>query len=56
MVAPGFSGGEAMAEFRPAAAWKYPLRAATDFLLIVLGLLVAIWPLVALVLILRLVF
>ncbi|HEX2236095.1 MAG TPA: hypothetical protein VHK89_07450 [Actinomycetota bacterium] len=45
-----------MAEFRSATAWKYPLRAATDLLLIVLGLLVATWPLVALVLILRLVF
>jgi hypothetical protein len=45
-----------MAQFRPATAWKYPLRAATDLLLILLGLLIAIWPLVALVLILQLVF
>ena len=45
-----------MAEFRPEAAWKYPIRAATDLFLIALGLLIAAWPLVAIVLILRFVF
>jgi hypothetical protein len=36
--------------------WKYPVRAAWDAVVIVLGLLLATWPLIALVLILKLVF
>ncbi len=46
-----------MADSRAASArpaWKYPLRAAADVALIVLGLLLALWPLLAIVLLIRL--
>jgi hypothetical protein len=37
-------------------AWKYPLRAGCDFAIIVLGLLLATWPLIVLFLLYKLIF
>jgi hypothetical protein len=45
-----------MADIRPAAAWKFPIRAAADIVVMLLGLLLATWPLIALVVLLKLVF
>ncbi|MFN2489563.1 MAG: hypothetical protein ABR529_07480 [Actinomycetota bacterium] len=45
-----------MASTQPVPLWKYPLRAAGDVVIMVLGLLLAFWPLVALVFILKLIF
>jgi hypothetical protein len=36
--------------------WKYPVRATLDVVVIVLGLLLATWPLIALVLVLKIIF
>jgi hypothetical protein len=45
-----------MAEMRPAAAWKYPVRAVADVAVMLLGLLLATWPLIALIVLLKLIF
>jgi hypothetical protein len=46
-----------MANVQPSPpAWKYPLRAASDLAVILLGLLLATWPLILLFVVLKLVF
>jgi hypothetical protein len=45
-----------MANAQPTPAWKYPLRAASDMAVIVLGFLLATWPLILLFVVLKLVF
>jgi hypothetical protein len=45
-----------MANAQPSQAWKYPLRAVSDFAVIVLGLLLATWPLIVLLLLIKIVF
>ena len=34
-----------MASTRPAPLWKYPIRAASDLVIMLLGLVLATWPL-----------
>jgi hypothetical protein len=48
----GKTGGDSMAS-QPIPAWKYPLRAATDVVVILLGFLLATWPLILLLVLLR---
>jgi hypothetical protein len=45
-----------MASTRPVQLWKYPVRAATDVAVMLLGLFLAIWPLVVLFVILKIIF
>jgi hypothetical protein len=45
-----------MANAQPTPAWKYPLRAASDVAVIVLGFLLATWPLIVLFVVLKLIF
>jgi hypothetical protein len=52
----GENGGSHMANAQSTPAWKYPLHAASDMAVIVLGLLLATWPLILLFVVLKLVF
>ena len=45
-----------MASTRPVQLWQYPVRAAVDVAVMLLGLFLAIWPLVVLFVILKIVF
>jgi hypothetical protein len=45
-----------LAAWQPASALKLPVRVAVDIVLIVLSLLLAVWPLIALVVLLRIIF
>jgi hypothetical protein len=45
-----------MASTRPVQLWKYPVRAVGDVAVMVLGLLLAIWPLLVLGVILKILF
>jgi hypothetical protein len=42
-----------MASTRPAALWRYPLRALGDVLVMGLALVLATWPLLALFVVLK---
>ncbi len=44
-----------MASTQPAPLWKYPIRAVGDLAVMVLGLVLATWPLLAILLILKLI-
>jgi hypothetical protein len=54
--ATGRTGVSGMANARPMPAWKYPLRAGCDLAIIVLGLLLATWPLIVLFLLYKIIF
>jgi hypothetical protein len=45
-----------MATPQPLPLWKYPVKATLDVVVMILGLLLATWPLIAIVLILKLIF
>ena len=45
-----------MASTRPVQLWKYPVRAVGDLAVMVLGLVLAFWPLLVLFAILKIVF
>ncbi|CAN5661133.1 hypothetical protein BH24ACT26_BH24ACT26_01440 [soil metagenome] len=45
-----------MASTQPMPLWKYPVRATTDAVVMVLGLLLATWPLIAVFLLLKIIF